>query len=182
MFMSVQTALCWPAYVHNSNLVNVEVHGHTVGALVNIDWANSLGPTASQAAPLWLGHHGNLLWVHARIRVPNSYEHLLSLREIPKVVFIVEISMQGHDDWSWINQLDRSGLCHNLLKIHLILLVLQIIFAVPCPLFHGPSCRQSAWRKWRGSWVHLWQWSNWFHFLNHFYSWCVLSSNEDHSE
>ena len=68
-----------PASVRITDLVNIEIHGHAVGALVNIGGANSLGSTASEAASLRLNHHEHLLGFHGAGGVPNHYERLLSL-------------------------------------------------------------------------------------------------------
>lgn len=94
---SVQMARLRSACVRISDLVNIEIHGHTVGTLVNIGGANFLGSTASEAASLRLNHHEHLLGFHRAGGVPNHYERLLSLWRPLKVFFTVGIATQDHE-------------------------------------------------------------------------------------
>ena len=77
--------------------VNVEFHGHTVGALVGVDGSNSLGSTASEAASLRLGDHEHLLCWHYPKSAPVCYERLFFLWDSQKVVFTGVILMQDHE-------------------------------------------------------------------------------------
>ena len=86
-----------PASVRISDLVNIEIHGQTVGTLVNIGGANSLGSTASEAASLRVNHHEHLLGFHGPGGVPDHYERLLSLCRSLKRLFTVEITTQDHE-------------------------------------------------------------------------------------
>ena len=77
--------------------VNVEFHGHTVGALVGVDGSNPLGSTAPEAASLRLGGHEHFLGWHCPRVAPVSYQRLFFLWDSQKVVFTGVILMQDHE-------------------------------------------------------------------------------------
>ena len=79
------------------NLVNVEVHGQTVGAFVDVELTNAFGTAASKAASKGVEQHEHLLRRHGPWPASDRFERLFFSTTLIYAVFRVRMAALTHE-------------------------------------------------------------------------------------
>lgn len=79
------------------NSVNVEVHGQTVGAFVDIELTNAFGSAASKAASKGVEQHEHLLGRHGPLPASDRFERLFFSTTLIYAVFRARMTALTHE-------------------------------------------------------------------------------------